>query len=188
MRALEWVLDRSIFFSFDRSGYQRHAKRFTPHALDRSMRDKTCFVTGANSGLGFEVARGLAMRGATVHMLCRNAERGLEAQRGIASQAEATNVHLHVVDVSALDSIRRLVDELQAPRVDVLVHNAGLLPREHEMTGDGLEMIVATHLVGPFWLTRLLRPRLHGARVVFVSSGGLYWFHPDETQPNSAVW
>ena len=97
-------------------------------------------------------------------------------------------MHLHVVDVSALDSIRRLVDELQGPRVDVLVHNAGLLSREHEMTGDGLEMTVATHLVGPFWLLRFLRPRLHGARVVFVSSGGLYWSHPDETQPNSAVW
>ena len=174
MGAFDWILDRSIFFSFDRSGYRRHARRFDARDLDRSMHEKVCVVTGANSGIGFEVARGLAARGATVHMLCRNAERGAKAQETFAGQADNTDVHVHVVDVSSLGSVRGFAEAFAAPRVDVLVHNAGLLPLEREMTADGLELTVATHLVGPFLLTKLLRPKLHGARVIFVASGGMY--------------
>jgi NAD(P)-dependent dehydrogenase (short-subunit alcohol dehydrogenase family) len=58
--------------------------------------------------------------------------------------------------------------------VDVLVHNAGLLPLERQLTDEGLELTVATHLVGPHLLTKLLRPKLRGARVIFVTSGGMY--------------
>jgi dehydrogenase/reductase SDR family protein 12 len=174
MGALDWLLDRSIFFSFDRSGYRRHARRFDPRDLDRSMHEKVCVVTGANSGLGFEVALGLAARRATVHMLCRNAERGAEARGAIARRAGSASVHLHVVDMSSLDSVRRFAEGYPAARVDVLVHNAGLLPLRREMTADGLELTVATHLVGPFLLTKLLQPKLHGARVIIVSSGGMY--------------
>jgi len=168
------LLDKSIFFSFDRSGYRRHASGFDADDLDISMGGKVCVVTGANSGLGFEVARGLAAREATVHMLCRNAVRGEEARTAITDEHGNTDVHVHMVDLSRLGSIRRFAEAFAVPQLDVLVHNAGLLPLDRELTEDGLELTVATHLVGPFLLTQLLREKLSGARIVFVSSGGMY--------------
>jgi dehydrogenase/reductase SDR family member 12 len=174
MGLFDRVLDRSIFFSFDRSGYRRHQKHFDPADLDRSMKDKVCLVTGANSGLGLAVARGLAARDATVHMLCRNAERGADARDAIARETKNPELHLHVVDISNLESIRLFAETFDVRAIDVLVHNAGLLPLEREITADGLELTVATHLVGPFLLTRLLQSRMRDARVIFVSSGGMY--------------
>jgi dehydrogenase/reductase SDR family member 12 len=59
----------------------------------------------------------------------------------------------------------------------VLVHNAGVLPAERRETSEGLELTFATNVLGPHLLTRLLRERLVAsapARVLFVSSGGIY--------------
>jgi NAD(P)-dependent dehydrogenase (short-subunit alcohol dehydrogenase family) len=174
MRLLDGLLDKSIFYSFDRSGYRRHAGEFDPGDLDVSLARKICVVTGANGGLGFEIARGLAARGASVHMLCRSAARGEEARAAIADEHRDADVRVHVVDLSILSSVRRFAASFPAAHIDVLVHNAGLLPLERELTEDGLEVTVATHLVGPFLLTRLFRAKLNGARIVFVSSGGMY--------------
>ena len=171
---LQRVLDRSIFWSFDRSGYQRHRAAFRPEDLERSMRGKICLVTGANSGLGLEVARGLAARDATVHLLCRDAARGQAALADIVGDTGNQDVHLEILDVARPESVRDFADRWSAPQVDVLIHNAGVLPLERELTDTGLELTVATHLVGPFLLTELLRAKLHGSRVVFVTSGGMY--------------
>ncbi len=174
MKLLDGLLDRSIFFSFDRSGYLRHQRLFDPADLDRSLQGQVCLVTGANSGLGYAVSHGLAEREATVHMLCRSGERGAAARDAISAQTGNAAVYLEGVDVSSLESVAAFVAGFSPARVDVLVHNAGVLPDAREMTADGLERTVATHLVGPFLLTRLLAPRLRDARVIFVSSGGMY--------------
>jgi dehydrogenase/reductase SDR family protein 12 len=79
--------------------------------------------------------------------------------------------------MSSLASIRRFVRDLSPSHVDVLVHNAGVLPPERHLTGDGVELTFATNVLGPFALTGLLLDRLsHSAdsRVIFVASGGLY--------------
>ena len=68
-----------------------------------------------------------------------------------------------------------------------LVHNAGLLPNERQQTKAGLEITFATHVVGPHWLTKLLRSRLEAspdARVVWVSSGGMYTRRLNVRDPN----
>lgn len=169
------LLDASIVFSFDRTGYRRHAKSFEPSDLDVDLSGKTCLVTGASSGLGIEVARGLAERGATVHMLCRDVEKGEAVRRDLVASTPSAQLTVAPIDLSDFGSIRRYVDGHAPSTIDVLVHNAGVLPAERRTTADGLELTVATNLVGPFLLTHLLWPRLRAdARIVHVSSGGMY--------------
>ncbi len=168
------ALDATILRSFDRSGFERHARHFDDADLDVSMEGRVCLVTGANRGLGLEVARGLAVRGATVHLLCRDSRRGREARDGLVAQTGNEAIHAHEVDLASIRSIRSFARALEESRVDVLVHNAGLLPDARRLSPDGFEMTVAVHVVGPHVLTDALRPRLVDARVIFVSSGGMY--------------
>ena len=176
-RAISRLLDASIILSFDRTGYRRHAAVFDPTDLQVDLTGRACLVTGANSGIGFETSLALAARGANVWMLCRNRERGLAAVRDVRARTKSRRVHLGVVDVSNAASVRRFVHSLKAPVVDVIVHNAGVLPDQRTESTDGHELTFATHVLGPWLLTTLLLPRLRksrDARVVFVSSGGMY--------------
>lgn len=175
--ALSRLLDPTIVFSFDRTGFMRHAAGFEPGDLDVDLTGRTCLITGANSGIGLETARGLAARGATVWMLCRNRERGEAAARELRRDTGSRRLHVAIVDVSDFRSVRRFAGEFRAQKVDVLVHNAGVLPDERVETADGNELTIATHVLGPLLLTALLSPKLRAsgdARVLFVSSGGMY--------------
>jgi NAD(P)-dependent dehydrogenase (short-subunit alcohol dehydrogenase family) len=139
---------------------------------------KRVLVTGANSGLGKATALGLARLGATVHLVVRNEERGAAALEEVRAAVPGAELHLELCDMSDLTDVRRAAAALVArlDRVDVLVHNAGALPAERTESADGHELTVATHVRGPVLLTELLRPALagHGARVVLVTSGGMY--------------
>jgi dehydrogenase/reductase SDR family protein 12 len=171
------MLDSSIVFSFDASGFKRHAQDFEDPEIDVNLIGKICLVTGANSGLGHATSIDLARRGAQVVMLCRNPERGEKALREIREQSGSARVELRILDLSSLADIRRFAEEWDDTPIDALVHNAGVLPSERQITEDGLELCLATNLVGPFLLTALLWPALASApspRIVHVSSGGMY--------------
>ncbi len=147
-----------------------------------------CLITGAYSGIGFATARALAERNATVRMLCRSEERGRRAVDEIRGATGNERVSLDLLDVSDLDQVRGFSENLAAEEIHVLVNNAGVLPAERALTEAGLEVTLATNLVGPVLLTELLLPRLraagssaagsngsgHRARVIYVSSGGMY--------------
>ena len=176
-RALSRVVDPTIVASFDRTGFGIHSLAFDPADLDVDLAGRRCLVTGANSGIGFETSLALADLGADVVMLCRSAERGEEAAARVREQTGSRRVSVELVDVSDLASVRDAASRLSKAPVDVLVHNAGVLPARRIETRDHLEVAFATHVAGPFLLTRLLRERLEesaDARVVFVSSGGMY--------------
>ena len=176
-RLLDSILDRSILFSFDRGGYLRHERGFRPEDLEVDLGGRSFLVTGANSGLGKAAARALAELGGEVWMLCRSEERGRQAREEIRRDTGSESVHLEIVDMADRGSIRELAGRFADRRVDVLVHNAGLLPDELVETGDGLELTFAVHVVGPLLLTRLLLPNLRrsgDARILWVSSGGMY--------------
>jgi NAD(P)-dependent dehydrogenase (short-subunit alcohol dehydrogenase family) len=176
-RALSRVVDPLIVPSFDRTGFQIHSLTFRDEDLDVDLSQRRCLVTGANSGIGFETALALADLGADVVLLCRNPERGEEAAERVRQQTGNPRVSLECVDVSDLSSVRAASARLAAKPVDVLIHNAGVLPDDRSETRDGLELTFATHVVGPFLLTRLLQSQLEkssDARVIWVSSGGMY--------------
>ncbi len=184
--ALSRLLDPTIVFSFDRTGFARHAIGFDSADLARDLTGRHAVVTGANSGIGFETALALAERGAEVVLACRSEERGLAARDSIRNRTGNPRVTVERVDVSSLTDVQALADRLRDRRLDVLVHNAGVLPDAREETADGLEQTFATHVAGPHLLTRELLPALarsDDARVVWVSSGGMYTRRLDLRDP-----
>ncbi|MDJ0851664.1 MAG: SDR family NAD(P)-dependent oxidoreductase [Myxococcota bacterium] len=176
-RGLSRLVDPTIALSFSRPGFRIHALAFDPEDLEVDLSDQRCLVTGANAGLGFETALALADLGAEVELLCRNPERGEEAAERIRQQTGNRRVRVEVVDLSSLESVRGAAERLGERPVDVLIHNAGFLPDARQESADGHEITFATHVLGPHLLTRLLLPALEqapAARVVWVSSGGMY--------------
>lgn len=186
-RGLSWVVDPTIVLSFDHTGYRIHALAFDPADLDVDLAGRRMLVTGANAGIGYAAALGLARLGAEVVLLCRSAARGDDAAERIRATSANPNVFVEVVDMADLASVRAAGERLAATRVDVLVHNAGLLPEARVETPQKLEQTFAAHVVGPHLLTRLLLPALErsdDARVVWVSSGGMYSRRLNLDDPN----
>ncbi|MGE0324049.1 MAG: SDR family NAD(P)-dependent oxidoreductase [Polyangiaceae bacterium] len=174
---LNWLLDRSVVFNFDRTGFERHAKDFLASDLEVDLRERTVLVTGANSGLGFEACRGLGALGARVILLCRDAARGRAARERLRALQPDGRFELELLDVSRVRDVERYISERAPDVVDVLINNAGVLPGERQETDEGVELCFATNVLGPFALTRGLLTRLRASddpRVVHVSSGGMY--------------
>lgn len=162
-----------------------------------NLRGQNAIVTGANSGIGLQIALELARRGANVVLACRSESRGRSALRHIVwNVPDATGrVAVFKLDTSSLGSVRQFAidwverhgrsdSSLGERKVDILVHNAGIshAPPAKELTDDGIEMLYATNFLGSFLLTYLLEPYLSAeARVVFTSSAGQWaaWFSPD---------
>lgn len=177
MSVLDRLADASIYFSFDRTGFERHRRQFHPGDLDVDLAGKRCLITGANSGLGRSAAHTLVALGAEVWLLCRSRERGAVAERDIKDGTGNPNVRLELLDLASRRSILDFVERAGDMPVDVLIHNAGVLPAERIETGDGLELTWATNVVGPFLLTWKLQGNLgraSSARVINVTSGGMY--------------
>ena len=176
-RLRDAALDATVVASFDRRGFLRHREGFDPEALNVDMRGRHCVVTGANSGLGYATCRELARASAIVWMICRNAARGEAARAKLLEEVAGADLRLVCLDVSDLGAIRELCAAPPMPHIDVLVHNAGVLPSTRGASVDGLEQTLATNLVGPFALTHGLLPLLERgerARIIWVSSGGMY--------------
>jgi NAD(P)-dependent dehydrogenase (short-subunit alcohol dehydrogenase family) len=133
-------------------------------------------VTGANSGLGFALARRLAMAGADVVMAIRNRAKGEAAIDAIRADLPHAKVTIKHLDLSSLKSVAGLGEELVAEGrpVDVLINNAGVMtPPRREQTDDGFELQFGANHLGHFALTGHLLPLLRAAssaRVVTVSS------------------
>ncbi|EMC92994.1 hypothetical protein BAUCODRAFT_77671 [Baudoinia panamericana UAMH 10762] len=155
----------------------------------KDLTGKVAIITGANSGIGFQLALDLARMGASVYLACRNTEKGKEAAERIigtlsgkpGSGAEKLDSRIHVLhlDTSSMESVRQFAKLWQASgrQVDILVHNAGIssAPNGKQVTGEGLHMFYATNFLGSFVLTALLEKHLAPkARVIFTASFGAY--------------
>jgi NAD(P)-dependent dehydrogenase (short-subunit alcohol dehydrogenase family) len=140
------------------------------------MTGKTVVVTGGNSGIGYETAAALAGAGARVLVTARSADKGRVALSSLTRRLDgAGELQLVVFDLGDLSSVRRGAEEILelAPRLEVLVNNAGLVLSERRETVDGFEATFAINHLGPFLLTNLLLERLRAsapARIVNVAS------------------
>jgi len=133
-------------------------------------------VTGANSGLGFGLARHLAQHGADVTMAIRNRAKGEAAIAAIRRDAPAAKLTIAQLDLASLASVTELGQDLvaQARPIDILINNAGVMtPPQRVDTADGHELQFGANHLGHFALTAHLLPLLRAApasRVVTVSS------------------
>ncbi len=145
-----------------------------------SLEGRTWVVTGANSGLGFETTRGLALKGALVVMACRDPKRASAAADEVRRMAPAAKLKLMTLDLASLDSIARFSEALAAehPVVDGLVNNAGIMAIPRRLTADGFEMQLGTNHLGHFSLALRVLPLLEAAtapRLVVVASSAHRW-------------
>ena len=141
-----------------------------------SMKEKVCIVTGANSGIGKITALELAKLGATVVMLCRDKDRGEEAQSEIKTESENESIDLMLADLSSQQSIRQFASDYQKKydKLHVLINNAGVNPSKRYETVDGIEKTFAINTLAPFLLSNLLLKTLKNsipARIINVASG-----------------
>jgi retinol dehydrogenase-12 len=151
-----------------------------PHQKSISAR-KLAVVSGANTGIGFEVARGLAKSGVDVVLACRDKTRGQDAIQAIAKEFPSPTLELLLIDLASQQSVRAAASSFvkKHPTLDVLVNNAGIGVHTREASPDGIELTFATNVLGYFLLTELLLETLRktpAARVVNVASklaGGL---------------
>ncbi|MBT2144066.1 MULTISPECIES: SDR family oxidoreductase [unclassified Rhodanobacter] len=139
---------------------------------------RVALVSGANRGLGFEVARQLSERGMTVLLGARDLDKGLHAARQLAgAPGEVIAVELDVTRQDQVDTLARWI-EITYGRLDVLVNNAGG-HYDHDAHASNADLAPAidamqTHLFGTWRLCSALLPlmRRHGyGRIVNVSSG-----------------
>jgi len=173
---LDTALDLSVVGGYTSFGYRIRSRGWKPLP---QMDGKVVLITGATSGLGSAAADGFARLGATVWLAVRNRDRGESARVRILEHRPGADIRVGLCDLSSMESVRRFAKRFaaEAPRLDVLVNNAGVLTQERELSADGIELTLATNVLGPFLLTQLLIPTLQRSspsRIVNVSSGGMY--------------
>jgi len=139
------------------------------------MKGKTCIITGATDGIGLEAAAALGALGARLVLVGRNRAKGEAVLGALRQRVPGVQAEMHYADLSRRDEIARLAPELlaAAPRIDVLLNNAGAFFGQRIVADDGLEQTFALNHMGYFRLTGLLRERVIASapsRIVNVAS------------------
>lgn len=139
------------------------------------MKGKTCIITGATDGIGLEAAAALGALGARLVLVGRNRAKGETVIKALRWRVPGVEAEMHYADLSRRDEIKRLALELlaAAPRIDVLLNNAGAFFARRAVVEDGLEQTFALNHMGYFRLTKWLAERVISsapARIVNVAS------------------
>lgn len=166
MSMFDTLKDYSIVLSFDRSGFQRHARHFSTIADDQ-LAGKRYLITGGTSGIGAALARRLAEAGSRVTVTGRSAERFEQA--GLAALGVGFK-ELDMADFAAL-----MTTEIGP--LDGLVCNAGGMPSRLQLVNDDYDLIFASQVIGHYLLMRrCLEDGLlaKGGSLHLTSSGGMY--------------
>ncbi|KAM9813590.1 retinol dehydrogenase 12-like [Neosynchiropus ocellatus] len=167
-----WVMSTALLACVVR--LQRRGS-WDPRACATRLDGKTAIVTGANTGIGKFTALDFARRGARVILACRSESRGQAAVDEIREKSGNQNVHLRLVDLSSLQSVREFVGKIleEEKALHILVNNAAVAGIPQERTKEGLDTTFVTNHLGPFLLTNALldlMTRSAPARIVTVSS------------------
>jgi NAD(P)-dependent dehydrogenase (short-subunit alcohol dehydrogenase family) len=146
-------------------------------------------VTGANAGIGLEIARGIAKTTDRPGVIlgCRDRLKGEAARERIEAETGNPNLEVLVVDLASHTSIRKAVDEFSKTHsaLDALLNNAGMSSPTRQESVDGIELTFATNVMGYFLLTNLLLDALKRApagRLVNMASEMAYGLDLDDVE------
>jgi NAD(P)-dependent dehydrogenase (short-subunit alcohol dehydrogenase family) len=130
------------------------------------MKGRTVIVTGANRGLGLCITRGIARLGARVVMACRSVELGRKARDELSAETGNADLEVMALDLASPGSVSDFASAFTSghERLDVLVNNAGIQTPRKQLSGDGIELVFATNVLGGHLLTRLLLDILKASR------------------------
>lgn len=122
------------------------------------MKQKTCVITGATSGIGLGIARGLAAQGLELILIGRDPGKGSAVMEGLRSETGNSSVHYFNADLCAQKQIRATGEEISQrfPVIDVLINNAGVWTSRCEFTEDRIEKQFAVNHLAYFLMTHLL--------------------------------
>lgn len=147
---------------------------------------KIIVLTGASSGIGFEIARGVLASGAVLVPLLRDNAKSRAALLRWQAEFGPQSISPFYADLSDLDQVRASARAILArfPKVDVLINNAGLQRFDYAQTSKGLELTWTVNFLAPVLLTHMLLPALTRAgagRIVNTGSMVERWGHLDAT-------
>lgn len=150
--------------------------RMVQKTTEARMDGRVCVITGATSGVGYQVAKRLAQGGAHNVIVCRNYDKAARVKLELEN-AFGTRVDVIQADFSRLRDVRATAETLLAnyPRIDVLINNTGVHNTHRLLTEDGIETVFAVNHVASFLLTRLLLKRMIDSapsRIIQVNSQG----------------
>ena len=119
------------------------------------QKGKVVIITGASSGLGFEAAKVLATKNATVIVAVRSEEKGNNALETIKEETPNADIQVMLVDLSDLESVKKFADNFKKKfdKLDLLINNAGVMNPPYTKTKDGFELQFGTNHLGHFALT-----------------------------------
>ncbi|CCQ91032.1 Short-chain dehydrogenase/reductase SDR [Nitrospina gracilis 3/211] len=143
--------------------------------ISNSMKNRTCLITGANSGIGYETARALGYMGAKLILVCRNPDKGQAALDSLRMRTGNDDMELMIADLASLHQVEELAEKVRARHnvLHVLINNAGLLQGRRELTEDGYETTFAVNHLAHYVLTLRLLDLLKAgspSRIINVSS------------------
>ncbi len=155
---------------------KRNKEKWTTDNIP-DLSEKTIIITGANSGLGYEITRVLASKKPHIIMACRNLEKAEKAKSEILKENPKASLEIMQIDLSKQSSVKEFVKEFSGKhdRLDILFNNAGVMFAPKVITENGLELHMAANHFGHFTLTGLLLNLLEkteNSRVVSIASMG----------------
>lgn len=150
----------------------------------KDLKGKTIVITGATSGMGYEAAKNLSLRGAYVIGIGRSKEKCDESKNSILSIYPNAIIEYLLADLSSQEqifklskSIFTLLKQKDELHIDVLINNAGTFTSWYTSTNEGYELQFAVNYLSAFILTHKLMPYLRmskSARIITISSGSHY--------------
>lgn len=135
---------------------------------------RVVLVTGATGAIGEAIARQLALGGDEVVLAVRDRQRGERTAEAIRREAPHATVRVEVVDLRSGASIAALAERWEGP-LHVLINNAAECPRAREVTAEGIEVQLATNVLGYYRMIRAFQKVLAASRPARVVNVASYW-------------
>jgi retinol dehydrogenase 13 len=143
---------------------------------DERVTGKTCIISGATSGVGYEAVKSLAKGGANIVMVVRNENKAKTVKDEIEKKYQVQVDYL-IADFSDLKQVEKAAKDIldKYPRIDILINSAGIHSTKRKLNEDGIEMVFCVNHLAPFLLTRILLRRMvesSPSRIIQVNSEG----------------